>query len=105
MHYSSYIANKERLSFFTSLYVYASTEGLYFKRCHLTRTKTAFEGTFGQIYLMKFQDENIAIPYNVGETVKVVDGPFNGFDGTIEKVTSYNDNFATFMLYKLYILF
>jgi transcriptional antiterminator NusG len=33
-----------------------------------------------------FKDENIAIPFNVGETVKVVDGPFNGFDGTIEKV-------------------
>jgi transcriptional antiterminator NusG len=29
---------------------------------------------------------NIAIPFNVGETVKVVDGPFNGFDGTIEKI-------------------
>ena len=24
-------------------------------------------------------------PFTVGETVKVVDGPFNGFDGTIEK--------------------
>ena len=29
---------------------------------------------------------NIAIPFTVGETVKVVDGPFNGFDGTIEKI-------------------
>ena len=26
------------------------------------------------------------IPYVVGETVKVIDGPFNGFNGTIEKV-------------------
>ena len=26
------------------------------------------------------------IPYEIGETVKVVDGPFNGFNGTIEKV-------------------
>ena len=24
--------------------------------------------------------------FDIGETVKVVDGPFNGFDGTIEKV-------------------
>ncbi len=31
-------------------------------------------------------DANIAIPFNVGETVKVIDGPFNGFDGTIEKI-------------------
>lgn len=28
----------------------------------------------------------VAIPYTAGETVKVIDGPFNGFDGTIEKV-------------------
>ena len=28
----------------------------------------------------------IAIPYLVGETVKVIEGPFNGFNGTIEKI-------------------
>ena len=31
-------------------------------------------------------DSNLAIPYTIGETVKVIDGPFNGFDGTIEKI-------------------
>ncbi|MGB5665217.1 MAG: transcription termination/antitermination protein NusG [Maribacter sp.] len=31
-------------------------------------------------------DTNVAIPYTRGETVKVIDGPFNGFDGTIEKI-------------------
>ncbi|WP_460218102.1 transcription termination/antitermination protein NusG [Psychroserpens sp. MEBiC05023] len=31
-------------------------------------------------------DANVAIPYTIGETVKVIDGPFNGFDGTIEKI-------------------
>ena len=31
-------------------------------------------------------DTNVAIPYTLGETVKVIDGPFNGFDGTIEKI-------------------
>tara|TARA_R110002012_G_scaffold17930_2_gene66628 strand:- start:1740 stop:2294 length:555 start_codon:yes stop_codon:yes gene_type:complete len=31
-------------------------------------------------------DTNVAIPFNIGETVKVIDGPFNGFDGTIEKI-------------------
>lgn len=27
-----------------------------------------------------------AIPYTFGETVKVIDGPFNGFNGTVEKI-------------------
>ncbi|MGY6648439.1 transcription termination/antitermination protein NusG [Wenyingzhuangia sp. IMCC45574] len=31
-------------------------------------------------------DNNVAIPYTVGETVKVIDGPFNGFDGIIEVI-------------------
>ena len=31
-------------------------------------------------------DSNIAIPFTKGETVKVIDGPFKGFDGTIEKI-------------------
>lgn len=26
------------------------------------------------------------IPFNIGETIKVVDGPFNGFNGTVEKI-------------------
>lgn len=29
---------------------------------------------------------DIEIPFIVGENVKVVDGPFNGFNGTIEKI-------------------
>ena len=40
----------------------------------------------GKVDELAIQDENIAIPYSSGETVKVIDGPFNGFDGTIEKV-------------------
>lgn len=31
-------------------------------------------------------DANVAIPFTIGETVKVIDGPFNGFDGMIEKI-------------------
>jgi transcriptional antiterminator NusG len=27
-----------------------------------------------------------AIPFVVGENVKVIDGPFNGFNGTVEKL-------------------
>ena len=32
------------------------------------------------------EDSNINIPFVYGENVKVIDGPFNGFDGTIEKI-------------------
>jgi transcription termination/antitermination protein NusG len=31
-------------------------------------------------------DNQHSIPFDLGETVKVIDGPFNGFNGTIEKV-------------------
>ena len=31
-------------------------------------------------------DANVAIPFTKGETVKVIDGPFNGFEGTIENI-------------------
>jgi len=30
-------------------------------------------------------DNSTSIPYTFGETVKVIDGPFNGFNGTVEK--------------------
>ncbi|PWG05251.1 transcription termination/antitermination protein NusG [Polaribacter aquimarinus] len=48
--------------------------------------KSEVNRMLGKVDELSVQDENIAIPYSVGETVKVVDGPFNGFDGTIEKV-------------------
>ena len=35
--------------------------------------------------LSEFATETM-IPFVVGENVKVVDGPFNGFNGTIEKI-------------------
>lgn len=37
-------------------------------------------------------DANVAIPFTIGDTVKVIDGPFNGFDGTIEKLMKKNAN-------------
>ena len=40
----------------------------------------------GKVDELAEQDENVAIPFIIGETVKVVDGPFNGFDGTVEKI-------------------
>ncbi|MEN8137355.1 MAG: transcription termination/antitermination protein NusG [Bacteroidota bacterium] len=40
----------------------------------------------GQVDEMEELNQNVSIPYIVGETIKVVDGPFNGFNGTIEKI-------------------
>jgi transcriptional antiterminator NusG len=48
--------------------------------------KSEVNRMLGKVDELSIQDENMAIPFNIGETVKVVDGPFNGFDGTIEKV-------------------
>jgi transcriptional antiterminator NusG len=31
-------------------------------------------------------NSSVAIPFTAGETVKVIDGPFNGFDGTVENI-------------------
>ena len=40
----------------------------------------------GKVDELAEQTEEISIPFIVGESVKVTDGPFNGFSGTIEKV-------------------
>ncbi|ATA72312.1 MULTISPECIES: transcription termination/antitermination protein NusG [Capnocytophaga] len=40
----------------------------------------------GQVDDLAENVEAVAIPYTVGETIKVIDGPFNGFNGTVEKV-------------------
>ena len=48
--------------------------------------KSEVNRMLGKVDELSIQDENVAIPFDIGETVKVVDGPFNGFDGTIEKV-------------------
>ena len=41
----------------------------------------------GKVDELSLQNEsNIIIPFNRGQNVKVIDGPFNGFDGTIEKI-------------------
>lgn len=31
-------------------------------------------------------DDSLSIPFVINETIKVIDGPFNGFNGTIEKI-------------------
>mgnify|MGYP000258655207 CR=1 FL=1 len=40
----------------------------------------------GKVDQLSVQKENVAIPYSIGESVKVIDGPFNSFTGTIEKI-------------------
>ncbi len=40
----------------------------------------------GKVDELSVQDENVKIPYIIGETIKVIDGPFNGFNGTVEKI-------------------
>jgi transcriptional antiterminator NusG len=48
--------------------------------------KSEVNRMLGKVDELAVQNENVAIPYVIGETVKVIDGPFNGFDGTIEKI-------------------
>ena len=38
----------------------------------------------GKVDELAMEGENIAIPFTVGENIKVIDGPFNGFNGNIE---------------------
>ncbi len=40
----------------------------------------------GRVDEMAEADAEVNIPYVVGETVKVTDGPFNGFNGIIEEI-------------------
>ena len=40
----------------------------------------------GKVDELAESEEELNIPYIVGETVKVIDGPFNGFSGSIEKI-------------------
>jgi transcriptional antiterminator NusG len=40
----------------------------------------------GKVDELAVNADTISIPFSSGETVKVIDGPFNGFNGTIEKV-------------------
>lgn len=40
----------------------------------------------GSVDEIQDKEEQIAVPFFVGEAVKVIDGPFNSFSGTIEEV-------------------
>ena len=40
----------------------------------------------GKVDELAVNADTRSIPFNLGETVKVIDGPFNGFNGTVEKI-------------------
>ena len=40
----------------------------------------------GKVDELSVKTDNVSIPFTIGETIKVTDGPFNGFNGTVEKV-------------------
>ena len=40
----------------------------------------------GRVDEMALTDENVSIPFIAGETVKVIDGPFNSFNAEIESI-------------------
>ena len=49
--------------------------------------QTEVNRMLGKVDELSLQDEkDMVIPFIHGENVKVIDGPFNGFDGTIEKI-------------------
>ena len=48
--------------------------------------KSEVNRMLGKLDELAINADDVAIPFVLGETVKVVDGPFNGFNGTIEKI-------------------
>lgn len=48
--------------------------------------KSEVNRMLGKVDELAVAAESVNIPFSVGEVIKVVDGPFNGFDGTIEVV-------------------
>ncbi len=48
--------------------------------------KTEVNRMLGKVDEFSVKEETVAIPFVVGEIVKVIDGPFNGFNGSVEKV-------------------
>jgi transcriptional antiterminator NusG len=40
----------------------------------------------GKVDELSTETENISIPFVIGENIKVIDGPFNGFTGSIDNV-------------------
>ena len=52
----------------------------------------------GKVDELAEAEEAVAIPYVIGEPVKVVDGPFNGFTGTVESINEEKRKLAVMVL-------
>ena len=48
--------------------------------------KSEVNRMLGKVDELAVQADSVVIPLQSGETIKVIDGPFNGFNGTIENV-------------------
>lgn len=48
--------------------------------------KSEVNRMLGKVDELAIQTESVSIPFVLGETVKVIDGPFNGFNGTVENI-------------------
>jgi transcriptional antiterminator NusG len=48
--------------------------------------KSEVNRLLGKVDELATQPESVAISFDIGESVKVVDGPFNSFTGTIEEI-------------------
>jgi transcriptional antiterminator NusG len=48
--------------------------------------KSEVDKMLGKVDELSEFAHDMAIPFVVGENVKVIDGPFNGFNGTVEKI-------------------
>ncbi|MDX5348085.1 MAG: transcription termination/antitermination protein NusG [Hymenobacteraceae bacterium] len=62
-----------------------SSEGAMSKKPVPLRTSEV-NRILGKVDETEEQEEVLESPFVVGETVKVMDGPFNGFSGTVEEV-------------------
>ena len=47
---------------------------------------TEVDRILGKVDQLAENDEEMNIPYVVGESVKVIDGPFNNFNGVVEEI-------------------
>jgi transcriptional antiterminator NusG len=48
--------------------------------------KSEVNRMLGKVDELAATSDQVAIPFVLGETIKVIDGPFNGFNGTVEKI-------------------
>ena len=52
----------------------------------LPMRQTEVNRILGKVDELAVSDEEMDIPYVIGESVKVIDGPFNNFNGVIEQI-------------------